>query len=88
MPLTLEVGTYISSRRDFLYELLNKESMTTDILIKQLNKEMKTLRREVTEMKTVLLRVLAIPEESLEEYRNASAIQKALRKSQKTFPRS
>lgn len=52
--------------------------MTTDILVKQLNKE----------MKTVLLRVLAIPEESLEEYQNASAIQKALRKALKTFPRS
>ncbi len=62
--------------------------MTTDILVKKLNKEIKTLRRDVTEMKTVLLRVLAIPEESLEEYQNASAIQKALRKAKKTFPRS
>ncbi|MDP2209939.1 MAG: hypothetical protein Q8K98_14375 [Bacteroidota bacterium] len=62
--------------------------MTTDILVKQLNKEIKTLRRDVTEMKTVLLRVLAIPEESLEEYQDVSAIQKALRKAQKTFPRS
>ncbi len=61
--------------------------MTTDMLVKQLNKEMKTLRRDVSEMKAVLIRALAIPEERLSDYQNSSAIKKAFQKAQKTYSR-
>ena len=62
--------------------------MSTQILIQQLNNEVKTLRDDVSALKTLLLRILAIPEETLDEYHNGTAIQKALLKAQKTFPRS
>ena len=62
--------------------------MSTQILVQQLNKEVKTLQRDVTALKTLLLRILSLPEETLDEYQNASAIQKALLKAQKIFPRS
>ncbi|MBS4026994.1 MAG: hypothetical protein KGZ58_00035 [Ignavibacteriales bacterium] len=62
--------------------------MTTQILVQQLNEEVKTLQRDVTALKTLFLRILAIPEETLNEYQNATAIQKSLLKAQKTFPRS
>jgi len=54
--------------------------MTTQILVEKLTKEVKTLRRNVSELKAVLLKVLAIPEDNLGEYRNAAVIKKSLQK--------
>ena len=45
-------------------------------------------RQAVRVLKSILLRILSIPEETLEEYRNAPAIRKSWEKAQKTFPRS
>jgi hypothetical protein len=60
--------------------------MTTQILVEKLNKEVKTLRRDVYEIKTVLLRTLSIPEESIKEYKNSSSIGKAFQKALKIYP--
>ena len=61
--------------------------MTTQILVEKLNKEVKTLRRDVSEIKKVLLKALAIPEENLKKYKNTVSIKKALQKSLKIYPR-
>lgn len=61
--------------------------MATEALVKQLNKEVKTLRRDVAVIKNTLFRVLAIPEENLKLYKNSASIKRALGKALKIFPR-
>mgnify|MGYP001611641310 FL=1 len=62
--------------------------MATQKLVEKLNKEVKDLRKDVSQMKSVLLRVLAIPEERLEEYANTEAIKKSFEKALKVHPRA
>ncbi|KKU16612.1 MAG: hypothetical protein UY26_C0003G0219 [Candidatus Jorgensenbacteria bacterium GW2011_GWA1_48_13] len=62
--------------------------MSTQILVKKLNKEVKVLRRDVSEVKAILLKILAIPEERLKGYRNAAAIKKSLEKALRNYPRA
>jgi hypothetical protein len=62
--------------------------MTTQALVEKLNKEVKTLRRDVSEIKTVLLKALSLREENLKDYHNAAFIKKALQKALRTYPRT
>jgi len=54
--------------------------MSTTILVKNLNKEVQTLRKEVAEIRSVLLGALTIPEESIREYKNSVHIRRTLRR--------
>ena len=60
--------------------------MSTAVIMKKLNRDLETLRRDVAEIKTVLLKTLAIPEESLKGYKNAAHIKKALAEALKVHP--
>ena len=57
--------------------------MATATLVKKLDKEVRTLRRDITEIRAVLLSALSIPEESIIEYKNAARIRKAFAKAVK-----
>jgi hypothetical protein len=58
-------------------------TMSTDILVRKLDQEVRSLRRDVGAIKAVLSRALIIPEESIAAYENAGQIRKAYRKALK-----
>jgi hypothetical protein len=58
--------------------------MATETLVKKLNKEIKTLEKEVGRIKSVLISVMSIPEERLGDYKNTQTIRKAYLKAAKT----
>lgn len=58
--------------------------MATQKLVEKPNKEVKDLRKDISEIKAVLLSALNIPEENLKEYKNSAAIRKALQRAYKT----
>lgn len=60
-----------------------KSFMTTEALTKQLSKEMVTLKRDVADMKAILLKVFDIQEKSIHEYENEITIMKSYRNAQK-----
>ena len=62
--------------------------MTTQILVEKLNNEVKVLRRDISAMKEVLMKVLSIPEENLKDYRNAAAIKKSFEKALRVYPKN
>ena len=66
--------------------MLLYSNMATEILVRKLNKEVQTLRKDILEIKSVLLKVLKIPRESLNGYQNISSIKRALNKALKNHP--
>lgn len=57
-------------------------------LVEKLNKEVRTLRRDVSEIKAILLRALVVPEESLKSYKNSVSLKKAFKRAIEMYPRT
>ena len=59
--------------------------MTTAILVKKLNKEVQSLRRDMRRIQSSLVKIkkVAIREESIRDYENASHIKRAYRRALK-----
>lgn len=62
--------------------------MAIQTSVEKLNKEVKILRQDITEIKAVLLNALKIKEESIKGYKNTSALIKALNKALERHPLS
>lgn len=60
--------------------------MSTDLMVKKLNKEVKILRRDVINLKAVLLGAFVISAESIKEYKNTDRIKRAFRKALISHP--